>query len=49
MVEPFDPYYEWLGIPPRDRPADYYRLLGLRERTVNCTSTSDATSGGVEG
>ena len=26
----FDPYYKWLGIPPEDQPADYYRLLGLR-------------------
>ena len=25
----FDPYYEWLGIPPKDQPAHHYRLLGL--------------------
>ncbi|HZZ72931.1 MAG TPA: SUMF1/EgtB/PvdO family nonheme iron enzyme [Pirellulales bacterium] len=25
----FDPYYQWLGIPPREQPANYYRLLGL--------------------
>ena len=25
----FDPYHKWLGIPPREQPADYYRLLGL--------------------
>ncbi|MBC8869994.1 MAG: hypothetical protein H8E44_11280 [Planctomycetes bacterium] len=24
-----DPYYEWLGIPPKDQPANHYRLLGL--------------------
>ncbi len=24
-----DPHYEWLGIPPRDQPANHYRLLGL--------------------
>ena len=25
----FDPYHKWLGIPPHERPANYYRLLGL--------------------
>ena len=25
----FDPYHKWLGIPPSEQPADYYRLLGL--------------------
>jgi hypothetical protein len=25
----FDPYYEWLGIPPHEQPANYYRLLGI--------------------
>jgi hypothetical protein len=25
----FDPYYVWLGIPPKHQPADHYRLLGL--------------------
>ncbi len=24
-----DPYYEWLGIPPKDQPPNHYRLLGL--------------------
>ncbi len=27
----FDPYYKWLGIPPTDRPASLYRLLGLTD------------------
>ena len=26
----FDPYLVWLDIPPHERPATYYRLLGLR-------------------
>lgn len=26
----FDPYLIWLDIPPHERPANYYRLLGLR-------------------
>lgn len=25
----FDPYYEWLGIPREEQPADHYRLLGV--------------------
>ena len=29
MSRPFDPYYTWLGIPERERPPHYYRLLGL--------------------
>ena len=29
MSAPFDPYFKWLGIPPSDRPVDFYRLLGI--------------------
>ena len=29
MAEPFDPYYVWLGIPPREQPANRYRLLSV--------------------
>jgi hypothetical protein len=29
MSQAFDPYYKWLGIPPKDQPPHYYRLLGL--------------------
>lgn len=29
MSTGFDPYHRWLGIPPHEQPADYYRLLGL--------------------
>lgn len=25
----FDPYHQWLGIPPRDQPPNHYRLLGI--------------------
>jgi serine/threonine protein kinase len=25
----FDPYYLWLGIPPKDQPPNHYRLLGV--------------------
>ena len=27
----FDPYYQWLGIPPTEQPAHHYRLLGVSE------------------
>ncbi|MHB8898643.1 MAG: hypothetical protein ACYC6Y_07845 [Thermoguttaceae bacterium] len=29
MQDRFDPYYKWLGIPPRDQPPDHYRLLAV--------------------
>lgn len=29
MQAAFDPYYRWLGIPPNEQPADFYRLLGV--------------------
>lgn len=29
MPASFDPYYKWLGIPPRDQPPHHYRLLGI--------------------
>ncbi len=28
-MKKIDPYYEWLGIPPKHQPPDHYRLLGL--------------------
>ncbi|MCI0357426.1 MAG: SUMF1/EgtB/PvdO family nonheme iron enzyme [Planctomycetaceae bacterium] len=31
----FDPYYTWLGIPPEEQPADFYRLLGIRRYESN--------------
>jgi serine/threonine protein kinase len=29
MSSPFDPYYQWLGIPPKDQPPHLYRLLSV--------------------
>jgi len=29
MSDVFDPYYEWLGISPKDQPPNHYRLLAL--------------------
>jgi hypothetical protein len=31
----FDPYQQWLGIQPHERPADHYRLLGLSRFEAN--------------
>jgi len=28
-LENFDPYYQWLAIPPREQPPNHYRLLGV--------------------
>ena len=30
-AEMFDPYWEWLEIPPEDQPPNFYRLLGLND------------------
>jgi hypothetical protein len=29
VAKEIDPYYEWLGIPPKDQPPNHYRLLGI--------------------
>ncbi len=29
QVSEFDPYHKWLGIPKREQPPTYYRLLGI--------------------
>ncbi|MEQ8789383.1 MAG: hypothetical protein RIC55_24025 [Pirellulaceae bacterium] len=29
MTADFDPYYKWLGIPPREQPPTHYRLLAI--------------------
>jgi hypothetical protein len=31
----FDPYHQWLGIPPQEQPAHYYRLLGITDFEVD--------------
>jgi formylglycine-generating enzyme required for sulfatase activity/serine/threonine protein kinase len=31
----FDPYYQWLGIPPKDQPPNHYRLLGAERFEEN--------------
>src|SRR5208337_1390693 len=29
MPQAFDPYHQWLGIPPGEQPPHHYRLLGI--------------------
>ncbi|QGJ71703.1 Hypothetical protein PBC10988_34100 [Planctomycetales bacterium 10988] len=38
----FDPYQHWLGIPPEERPAHFYRLLGLPLLESNPQAISSA-------
>jgi hypothetical protein len=35
MAVDFNPYHVWLGIPPDEQPANYYRLLGIRPFEAN--------------
>lgn len=44
MSGEFDPYYEWLGIPPKDQPSSHYRLLGLDPFEENANVISHAAS-----
>ena len=42
MADQFDPYYTWLGIPPSEQPADFYRLLGIKQFEDNREVISNA-------
>lgn len=42
MPESFDAYYTWLGVPPEEQPADFYRLLGLARFEENREVISNA-------
>jgi hypothetical protein len=41
-MAPFDPYYQWLGIPLQEQPASHYRLLGIPEFDGNVDVISAA-------
>jgi formylglycine-generating enzyme required for sulfatase activity len=43
MAEPFDPYHVWLGIPPRERPVNHYRLLAIELFESNPEVIENAT------
>lgn len=38
----FDPYYEWLSIPPEEQPANFYRLLGVKPGEANLNVIASA-------
>jgi hypothetical protein len=42
MPDEFDPYHKWLGIAPPERPADFYRLLGVPRFEANADVISNA-------
>ena len=42
MSERFDPYHQWLGIPPSEQPPTYYRLLGVSLFEADATVISNA-------
>ena len=39
----FDPYYQWLGIPPAHQPPTHYRLLGISSGETNAEVIQAAT------
>jgi len=42
MPETFDPYYQWLSIPPEEQPANFYRLLGVKVFEANAEGLNSA-------
>ena len=38
----FDPYYQWLAVPPKDQPPNHYRLLGVELFESNAEVLSHA-------
>src|SRR5262245_28549834 len=44
----FDPYREWLGIEPRELPADHYRLLGLARFEGDAAKIAAAADGRMQ-
>jgi hypothetical protein len=42
-TEKFDPYHQWLGIPPEEQPPSHYRLLGLNDFESDADVISQAS------
>lgn len=42
MSDEFDPYLQWLGIRPEERPVDHYRLLGVQRFESNSATIGAA-------
>jgi len=49
MQRDFDPYAEWLKIPPGRRPPSYYDLLGVPDDETDQQRVEEAASERVEG
>jgi hypothetical protein len=43
MSVEFDPYHEWLGIPPAEQPPTHYRLLGITAFEEKASVIQNAT------
>ena len=48
MPSQFDAYHQWLSIPPKDQPADHYRLLGLTQFEASAEKIDKAATKRVE-
>lgn len=48
MADKFDPYREWLEIPPTEQPPDHYRLLGLERFSSDPAAIEAAVDRRVE-
>jgi len=42
MSDSFDPYYQWLSIPPDEQPPSLYKLIGVAEFEENREAISNA-------
>ena len=42
MSDDFDPYYQWLSIPPDEQPPHHYRLLGVKLFEANLDVIANA-------
>ena len=45
MNSSFDPYHEWLGIPPEQQPPDHYQLLGVPRHESDASAIEAAADG----
>jgi hypothetical protein len=43
-MDEFDPYFQWLGIPPEEQPPTLYRLLGVRDFEPDRTVIAQAAA-----
>ena len=48
MPDTFDPYYEWLEIPPTERPPSAYDLVGVEEGETDLNRIQDVAAERIE-